>query len=108
MSTARASTAVTYVLPTFSQKQPRDLSPKTVSKFIFFNLFAAFFNLFVSFLNLFAAFFSLFGSFFNLLEVFLNLSAAFINLFVVLFSVFVAKKGDLCESPFGLPGGTAS
>ena len=70
---------------------------KTVSKLIFFNLFAAFFNLFaaffnlsVSLLNLFEIFLTLFGAFFNLFETFINLSAAFFNLFVSLINLFAA------------------
>jgi len=73
---------------------------KTVSKFIFFNLFAAFFNLFVSFSNLYAAFFNLFVLLFSLFAALSNLFVPFFNLFVllfslfeVLFSVFLFKKG---------------
>ena len=80
MPTVRASTAVTYVLPIFSQKQPRDLSPKTVSKFIFFNLFAVFFNLIAAFFNLFVSL--------------LNLFAAFLNLFALFFRLFGSLSGD--------------
>jgi len=41
-------------------------SPKTVSKFIFFNLFAVFFNLIAAFFNLFVSLFNLSAGFFNL------------------------------------------
>jgi len=44
----------------------RDPSPKTVSKFIFFNLFAVFFNLIAAFFNLFVSLFNLSAGFFNL------------------------------------------
>jgi len=61
---------------------------KTVSKLIFFNLFAAFFNLSVTFSSLLATFFNLFAAFFNLFVLSFNLSAVFSNLFVSFFSLF--------------------
>jgi hypothetical protein len=67
----------------------REKRAKTVSKFIFFNLFAAFFNLFVSFFNLFVSFLNLFVSFLNLFVSFLNLSVSFFNLFAALFNLSV-------------------
>ena len=45
---------------------------KTVSKFIFFNLFASFFNLLASFFNLFAPFFNLSVAFSDLFPRFSN------------------------------------
>ena len=85
------------VIGVINQLRPSEFAAKTVSKFIFFNLFAAFFNLFaaffnlsVSLLNLFEIFFNLFGAFFNLFETFINLSAAFFNLFVSLINLFAA------------------
>jgi len=68
----------------------RKSGSKTVSKFIFFNLFAAFFNLSAIFLNLFVAFFNLFVVFFNLFAALFNLSVSFFNLFAALFSLFAA------------------
>jgi len=62
---------------------------KTVSKFIFFNLFAVFFNLFVAFFNLFETLFNLFVPLFNLSSTFLNLFASLFNLFAAFFNLFV-------------------
>ena len=85
-------------------------SAKTVSKIIFFNLFAAFLNLFTLRFNLFAAFLNLFPTFFNLSEAFpslfvsiFSLSAVFFNLFAVLLvflSPFLAKqRAERHQSP---------
>jgi len=78
----------------FAGNYQKENGSKTVSKFIFFNLFAVFFNLFaaifnlfVSFFNLFVAFFNLFGAFLNLFVPSFNLSASFLNLFAAFFSV---------------------
>ena len=93
------------VIGVINQLRPSEFAAKTVSKFIFFNLFAAFFNLFaaffnlsVAFLNLFAAFFNLsvalfnlFGEFFNLFAAFSNLSTTFFSLFVAFFSLFISE-----------------
>jgi len=68
----------------------RDPSPKTVSKFIFFNLFAVFFNLIAAFFNLFVSLFNLSAAFLNLFVLLLNLSVAFFNLFVSLLNLFAA------------------
>jgi hypothetical protein len=72
----------------FRNREDREKRAKTVSKFIFFNLFAAFLNLSVSFFNLFAALFNLSIPSFNLFVAFFNLSVSFFNLSVVLFNLF--------------------
>ena len=91
----------------FSNPKRLENGEKTVSKFIFFNLYAAFFNLFAAFYNLFetffnlslslfnllAGFFNLFASFINLFAAFIDLSAALLNLFVLFFSERSSKFG---------------
>ena len=72
------------VIGVINQLRPSEFAAKTVSKFIFFNLFAAFFNLSV-------ALFNLFGEFFNLFAAFSNLSTTFFSLFVAFFSLFISE-----------------
>jgi len=88
-------------------------SAKTVSKIIFFNLFAAFLNLFTLRFNLFAAFLNLFPTFFNLSEAFpslfvsiFSLSAVFFNLFAALFSLFVSLFSETTRRMTPISSGT--